>query len=267
MEWRNLYRGLLMGLTDLIPGVSGGTIAFLLGIYDRLLASISGFFSRKWRKHIGFLLPLVIGMGTALLVFSSFIDYLLENHFKPTQFFFMGLIIGVIPFIMKQADVKRTFQLSHFVCLFFSAVLLASLAFVKSSNVMITTLTLPTAISLFFAGWAASMAMLLPGISGSFILLIFGLHATAIHALSTLNLPIIAMLGAGVVIGFVVSSKGIRYILDRFPAMTYAIIIGLILGSIFVIYPGMPTEGGLVLSGITFLAGLLFSFLFSKIGE
>ena len=71
MEWKNSYRGLLIGICDLIPGVSGGTIAFLLGIYDRLLEAISGFFSREWKKHIGFLLPLVVGIAFALVVFSK----------------------------------------------------------------------------------------------------------------------------------------------------------------------------------------------------
>ncbi|MFA8438152.1 DUF368 domain-containing protein [Pueribacillus sp. YX66] len=269
MEWRNLYRGLLMGITDLIPGVSGGTVAFLLGIYDRLLHAISGFFSRNWKKHIGFLFPLVIGIGAALLLFSSLIDYLLDNHFEPTQFFFMGLIIGVIPFIMKQADIKRNFRLNHFITMLIFAVLLASLDFVKpdTASVPITMLSLPTVMGLFFSGWAASMAMLLPGISGSFILLILGVHTTAINALSTLNLPIIAVIGSGVVVGFIVSSKGIRYILDRYPAMTYAMIIGLILGSIFVVFPGMPGGNNIVISVAMFIIGLLFSFLFSKIGE
>lgn len=258
-----------MGITDLIPGVSGGTVAFLLGIYDRLLHAISGFFSRNWKKHIGFLFPLVIGIGAALLLFSSLIDYLLDNHFEPTQFFFMGLIIGVIPFIMKQADIKRNFRLNHFIWMIIFAVLLASLAFVKpdTASTPITTLSLTTVIGLFFAGWAASMAMLLPGISGSFILLILGVYTTAINALSTLNIPIIAVIGAGVVVGFIVSSKGIRYILDRYPVMTYAMIIGLILGSIFVIFPGMPDVNSIVISAITFLIGLLFSLLFSKIGD
>lgn len=269
MEWRNIYRGLLMGITDLIPGVSGGTIAFLLGIYDRLLESISGFFSRKWKRYIGFLLPLGIGIGTGLLLFSSLINYLLEHHFEPMQFFFMGLIIGVIPFLMKQADMKKNFQSRHFIWMLIFAILLASLAFVKpdTASIPITTLQVPSAIGLFFAGWAASMAMLLPGISGSFVLLILGVYTTAINALSTLNIPIIVVIGAGVIVGFVVSSKGIRYILHRFPIMTYAMIIGLISGSVFVIFPGLPSSGTLVSCIITFIIGLFVSSIFSKIGK
>lgn len=267
MEWKNLFRGMLIGATDLIPGVSGGTVAFLLGIYDRLLESISGFFSRNWKKHIGFLLPLAIGICTALLLFSSLINYLLDKYFKETQFFFLGLIIGVIPFLMKQGNVKENFRKHHYVWMVMFAALLASMAFVKPAVVTepITTLTVVKAIGLFLSGWLASMAMLLPGISGSFVLLVLGVYRTATNALATLNIPIIFVIGAGVVVGFILSSKGIRYILHRYPTMTYAAIIGLIIGSVAVIFPGVPTSENVIICLITFILGLMVSTSFSKI--
>lgn len=267
MEWKNLFRGMLIGVTDLIPGVSGGTVAFLLGIYDRLLESISGFFSRNWKKHIGFLLPLAVGICIALLLFSSLIAFLRENYFKETQFFFLGLIIGVIPFLMKQGNVKENFRKHHYVWMIIFAGLLASLAFVKPAEYTepITTLTIAIAIGLFFAGWLASMAMLLPGISGSFVLLVLGVYDTAINALKTLNIPIIFVIGLGVIVGFILSSKGIRYMLHRYPIMTYAAIIGLIIGSVAVIFPGMPTSDNVIICIITFILGLMVSTSFSKI--
>ncbi|MBO0602655.1 DUF368 domain-containing protein [Sporosarcina sp. E16_3] len=266
MQWRNLYRGFFMGISDLIPGVSGGTIAFILGIYDELLAAISGFFSRNWKKHIGFLLPLGIGMGATLLLFSRVIEYLLENHPAPTQFFFMGLVIGVLPFITKQAGVKRNFTWKHLIVILLVGAALASLAFIKPQDtVVITSLTASNAIGLFFAGWAGSMAMLLPGISGSFILLILGVYSTAIGALSNFNLPIIAVIGAGVIVGFIVSSKAISYLLKHFMYITFAVIIGLIVGSLFVIYPGIPESGTpFVMSVIAFFTGIVVANMFSS---
>ncbi|MER2090226.1 MAG: DUF368 domain-containing protein [Sporosarcina sp.] len=265
MQWRNLYRGFFMGISDLIPGVSGGTIAFILGIYDDLLASISGFFSRDWRKHIGFLLPLGIGIGATLLLFSRVIEYLLKNHFAPTQFFFMGLVIGVLPFITKEAGVKKNFNWKHVILMILVGAALASLAFVKPHDMaVITSLTASNAVGLFFAGWAGSMAMLLPGISGSFILLLLGVYSTAIGALSNLNLPIIVVIGAGVIVGFIVSSKAISYLLKHFTYVTFAVIIGLIIGSVFVIYPGIPESGTpFVMSVIAFFTGLLVAGMFS----
>ncbi|WP_318614301.1 DUF368 domain-containing protein [Sporosarcina sp. YIM B06819] len=266
MQWRNLYRGFFMGISDLIPGVSGGTIAFILGIYDELLAAISGFFSRDWKKHIGFLLPLGIGIGATLLLFSRVIEFLLKNYHAPTQFFFMGLILGVLPFIAKQAGVKKNFKWTHFLFILLVGTALAMTAFIKPVEpTPITTLTATNTIGLFFAGWAGSMAMLLPGISGSFILLLLGVYSTAIGALSNLNLPIIAVIGSGVIVGFIVSSKVISYLLAKFTYITFAAIIGLIIGSVFVVYPGIPESGTpFVMSVIAFITGLIVANMFSS---
>lgn len=265
MEWRNIYRGFLMGISDLIPGVSGGTIAFLLGIYDRLLTSINGIFSKDWRKHIGFLLPLAIGMGATIILFSRVIKFLLENYFAPTQFFFMGLIIGILPFMAKQAKIKSTFKAWHYLVLLIVGVLLAMTAFIKPADTtIITSLTPTTTVVLLLSGWAASTAMLLPGISGSFVLLLLGMYSTAIGAVSDFNIPIIIVIGLGVVLGFVISSKIIHYLLNNHATLTFSIIIGLIVGSIFVIYPGIPESGTpFVMSGVALIMGLLVSNLFS----
>lgn len=267
MEWKNIYRGILMGISDLIPGVSGGTIAFILGIYDRLLESISGFFSKEWKKQLGFLVPLGMGIVITLLLFSRFIEFLLSNHYEATQFFFMGLILGVLPYIMRQAEVKKNFTVRHLVILLVIGGALASMAFIQTNDNVapITELSMSTFFLLFFSGWVASMAMLLPGISGSFILLLIGVYSTAINALSTLNLPIVMAIGAGVIIGFIVSSKAISYLLEHFTYVTYAAIIGLILGSLFVVFPGFAADTAtLVTSLITFAAGLLFTLWFSS---
>lgn len=267
MEWKNIYRGILMGISDLIPGVSGGTIAFILGIYDRLLAAISGFFSRDWKKQLGFLVPLGLGIVITLLLFSRVIEYLLEHHYEATQFFFMGLILGVIPYIMRQAEVKKNFTARHIVILILIGAALASMAFIQPNEDVapITSLSVPVFFLLFFSGWLASMAMLLPGISGSFILLLLGVYTTAINALSTLNLPVVMAIGAGVIVGFIVSSKAIQYLLEHFTYVTYAAIIGLILGSLFVVFPGFSEDTfTLGTSLATFAAGLVFTLLFSS---
>ncbi|WJY28004.1 DUF368 domain-containing protein [Sporosarcina trichiuri] len=264
MEWKNIYRGFLMGISDLIPGVSGGTIAFLLGIYDRLLTSISGFFSKDWRRHIGFLLPLGIGMAAALLLFSRVIHFLLKHYFAPTQFFFIGLILGILPFMTRQANMKSSFKAHHYLILLTVAALLAATGFMAPADrAVITSLTPVSAILLFLAGWAASTAMLLPGISGSFILLLLGFYSTAIGALSDFNIPVMIVIGLGVVLGFIISSKVIHYLLNRHATLTFSIIIGLIIGSVFVIYPGIPESGTpFVMSGIALIMGLLVSNLF-----
>lgn len=266
MEWKNIYRGFIMGISDLIPGVSGGTLAVVLGIYDQLLEAISGFFSKEWKRHIGFLVPLGLGIVSALLLLSRVMEYLLEYYYEPTQFFFIGLIIGIIPYMIKQAEAKKNFKPIHLVLLVVAAVLVASMAFLNPdrSAEPLTSVTALSAIGLFLSGWIASISMLLPGISGSFILLLLGVYSTAINALSTLNLPIILIIGSGVILGFILSSKGIKYLLSQFPHMTYAIIVGLIIGSIFVVFPGIPNDlGTIVISCLTLAIGFGAAQLFS----
>src|SRR5690625_807950 len=101
MEWRNVFRGMAMGVIEVVPGISSGTFAVLLGIYDRLIAAINGLTTRYWKRHIGFLIPLVIGMGIAIFSFSHVMTWLIENHIQPTYYFFIGLILGVLPFLFR----------------------------------------------------------------------------------------------------------------------------------------------------------------------
>lgn len=266
MRWSNIYRGMIMGATDLIPGISGSTIAIGLGIYEDLLSAISGIFSRDWQRHLGFLIPLGIGMGAALLSLSRVIDFLLEHHPVPTYFFFLGLIVGVLPLLFRRADARRTFTPLHVVVVIISAVIIASMTFMNPDRTVepITALTFTTGTALFFSGWLASMAMLLPGISGSLILLVIGVYPTAIHALSTLNLPLILVIGAGVGIGFIVSSKVIHHLLVNHTQITYAAIIGMIFGSVVVIYPGWAESTVMIVSFLTFLSGLGLMLYFGR---
>ncbi|MCY9765033.1 DUF368 domain-containing protein [Paenibacillus alvei] len=265
-EWKNIIRGILIGASDLIPGVSGGTIAVVLGFYEKLIASISGFFSREWKKHLGFLIPLGIGVGSAILLLSKVMKWLLAEHPQPTFFFFLGLIVGILPFLWREADGSRNFKPIHYILLLIAAAAVAGTAFFKpDDHNTIIELTASSGIFLFFAGWLGSMAMILPGVSGSFVLLLLGAYPTAIHALSTLNLPLIAIIGAGVIVGFVVSTKFIRFLLSKFPSIMYAIIIGMVVGSLVVVYPGLNGSlGTLAVSVITMILGFIAAYVLGK---
>src|SRR5690625_5619809 len=134
MEWKNIYRGLLMGASDVIPGVSGGTIAVLLGIYVHLIAEIKGFFSKDLKKHLTFLLPLGIGMAAAVLLLSRVIEWLFNHYPALTNFFFLGLIIGVLPYLFQKADAKNQFETKHIILLIIGAVLVGSMLFLNATE-------------------------------------------------------------------------------------------------------------------------------------
>jgi putative membrane protein len=269
MEWKNIFRGMLMGISDVVPGVSGGTIAFILGIYDRLIEAISGFFSKEWAKHLRFLLPLGVGMVAALLLFSHIIDFLIHTYPQQTQFLFLGLIIGVLPLLAKESQMTTTFTKRHYLALIIPLLLVASMAFLQeSTRPVIETLTVGAAISLFFAGWLASMSMLLPGISGSLVLLILGFYTTAISALKSFNIPIILVIGAGVAAGFILSSKAIKYLLIHYPKLTFAAIIGLVMGSTAVVFPGFSASMLVnAVSILTFIIGVIIVQFIARTNE
>ncbi|MFS0675033.1 DUF368 domain-containing protein [Ornithinibacillus sp. 179-J 7C1 HS] len=267
MEWKNIYRGLLMGASDVIPGVSGGTIAVLLGIYDRLIASINGLMTKDWKKHLGFLIPLGVGVACAVLLLSRVIEWLFEHYPGPTQFFFLGLIIGIIPYLFHQAEVRTKFKANHYILLVIGALVVGSMLFLhENEGVIIEEMTFSTYVLLFFSGFIASAAMILPGISGSFILLVIGVYATVISAISNLQIDVIAVVGIGIVLGIITMSKVINYFLVNYRSATFALIIGLVIGSVFVVFPGWPDSTALVLlSVLTFAAGLFAAYVLGKV--
>ncbi|GEL06828.1 DUF368 domain-containing protein [Salisediminibacterium halotolerans] len=263
MNWQNIYRGALMGVSNIIPGVSAGTIALVLGIYDRLISSISDFFSKRYKEALPFLLPLGIGVVGGILIFGRLIGWLLAEHAVPTQFFFLGLIIGVIPLIFKEGEMRTAFRPAHFLLTVTVAVMLALLAvFLPEEGARSTfILTAASGVWLFVAGAAASVSLLLPGISGAIVLILFGVYEPAIHALNTLNLPVIFILVFGIALGFILSSKLIRYVLHTYPYATYAVILGLLAGSLFHVYPGIDAERStLILSAFTLAGGFFLAF-------
>ncbi len=264
-----------MGISDLIPGVSGGTIALLLGIYDDFIASVSGVFSKHFKKSILFLLPIIIGMALAIGILSSVINYLLATHLVPTMFFFFGLILGIIPFLLRISHYKKTYKIQHWVIMGVAIIALALMAFFKGDTSHAAPsyidLSLPMLIKYFIAGVCASSAMLLPGISGSFILLLFGVYSTVTYSISEIvrfnfeALPVILMVGMGIVVGFLIASKVITYLLKHYTYLTYAAILGLVIGSLFSVFPGLPNQGLTWLASIiTLLLGFIISFILGR---
>ncbi|MET3683923.1 putative membrane protein [Alkalibacillus flavidus] len=239
MEWRNIYRGILMGISDIVPGVSGGTIAVVLGIYQRLIEAINGVLSREWKKHFAFLIPLGVGVLFALFTLANAIDWLFEHYPNQIQFLFIGLIIGIIPMLLKKANVSSTFGATHYSLFVLAAILVASMAFFQEGvSDAITTFDARTYVLLFLSGWLASSAMILPGISGSMLLLIVGMYPTFTYVLGDVIIQGLIPLALGIGFGLLVMSKIIRYFLTHYFYQMYALIIGLVVGSVVVVYPG-----------------------------
>lgn len=266
-EWKYIVKGLLMGITELIPGVSSATIAMILGIYERFIAALNSLTSKNWKEHLGFLIPLGIGIGTALVLFARVMKWLLESFPQPTLTFFLGLILGVIPYLLKSVRFQRHFRPLHYTILILSALLVALTSLIQEERTVTVLTNLRSAdyLLLFASGWLASSFMVLPGISGALVFLLLGVYPTILAAIESFNLFIILVVGSGIILGALLTSKLIRYLFIHFQISTYAAMIGLIIGSCFVVYPrGTWTLPLLMTSCLTFLMGLFVAITLSR---
>jgi len=233
-------RGLLMGMSDIMPGISGGTIALITGIYDKLIGSISNIklkflkpllkgnineFKKQLLEEVDFefFIPLILGMAIAMVTMAGIINYLLKDYAAFTYSFFAGLILASIFILYKQLDALNIKAISV-------SIIFAILSYIfVGLNPMQASHSLPI---LFISGFIAICAMLLPGISGSSILLLLGQYEymiAALHKLSIIEI-IVFIVGAG--LGFMIMSRIIKYLLEHHKQITVAALIGIMLGSL-----------------------------------
>lgn len=226
--------GVIIGVANIIPGVSGGTMAVVLNIYDKLIDSVSNF-RKDFKKSIMFLLPIGIGAVLGIVAFSKLIEFLLTNYPLATNFFFIGLILGSIPMIFKRATEDR-FRLSSlvpFLLFLIGMLVLSSFSDGAMSGEVVSQLSTGIFIKLLVCSAIAAAAMILPGVSGSMVMVILGTYNTVLTAISSMNILMLVPVGIGVLIGIIGGAKVIDLCLKKFPQATFFAILGLILGSIY----------------------------------
>ena len=267
----NAAKGALIGAANTIPGVSGGTLAVVTGIYDRLVEAIAHFFRGPggWKAHVRFLTPVVIGVAVGILAFARVVDFFLQTYPDQTAFFFIGLILGSLPFIVKTGLAGR-FRPVYVPAglLTFGVLLVMALAGRPPQTEPITTVTAVTALILFGGGALSSATMVIPGISGSFILLVIGLYSTLITAARDLDAAVLGVFMAGAVLGIIIISKLIAFLLERYHGITYSAIVGLVLGSTVTLWPGAPESVGVALIDVAvFAAGFAAAYFLGTGGK
>ncbi len=234
-----------MGAADVVPGVSGGTIAFITGIYDTLLESIRrinpsllGIWRQKGFKaaflYINgfFLISLFAGILTSIATLAKLISWSLVTHPIPTWSFFFGLILVSVFHMLKQVEHKT---LSRWVWLLLGIAFAYCITILKPLNLE------PTSINVMIAGAIAICAMILPGISGSFILLLIGMYATILGAVKGAQIDILMLFAVGCVIGLLTFSHILSWLLKRFREVTLMFLTGLMLGTLPKIWPWKET--------------------------
>lgn len=241
-EWFGIIaKGFAMGTADLVPGVSGGTIAFITGIYEELISTIANLgptiirdlfkegVVSTWKKYnINFLLALFIGIALAILILSKTIHHLQETHPEHLMSFFLGLVLASTPLIWRSVGEKNKRNLGFGILGVVAAAILTSLP---------TAEAIESPIYIAFSGAIGICAMLLPGVSGSFILIILGAYAPVIAALVGFDFVIILAFAVGCITGLLAFSRLLKRVLNKYHDQTLSVLVGFMLGALHVLWP------------------------------
>lgn len=238
-------KGIAMGSADVVPGVSGGTIAFITGIYTELLDSIKAvnlqaliiLFKQgpkaAWKAINGtFLVTLLAGILTAILTLAKVIHYLLDQHAVLLWSFFFGLILASSLHMAKQI---KHWQPTTFMALFVGALIAAIISIASPTSIEASYL------NIFIAGSIAICAMILPGISGSFILLLMGLYAPVLAAVKGFQLDIMLIFALGAVLGLMLFSRLLSWLLHHYQDLMFSLLTGFMLGALLKVWPWKET--------------------------
>lgn len=235
------FKGMAMGAADVVPGVSGGTIAFIAGIYERLINGIKSVlpaflalfkhrqWAEFWRSVDGtFLLTLLSGILTSVALFANLINYLLQTHPIPIWAFFLGLIIASVNLVARHVQQWKASLLVLVVIGFAFGWLITSISPVEIE---------PTTLNVFLSGMIAICAMILPGISGSFILLVIGMYTVILGAVMTVDLAILSVFALGCVVGLLSIANVLSWAFRHYHDITLAVLTGIMLGSLNKVWP------------------------------
>ena len=241
-------KGFIMGIANIIPGVSGGTLAIILGIYEEFIGALSHFF-KKFKKNLIFLIPVALGMLAAIATMSNVIDYSLNHFTVATVLFFVGLVVGGIPMLLGKVKGKKdNKKIRNYVAFIFTFSIVifmavAKLIFSTDFSISLGHVGLAGLILLFLVGILAAGTMVIPGVSGSLVLMLIGYYEPVIKTIKNLvhfknvshNLLIVGVFGLGILIGIVSIARLFEYLFKKHETTTYFGVLGFIFASVIAI--------------------------------
>lgn len=249
----NFINGFCMALADSVPGVSGGTVAFILGFYDDFITSLDDIFRGTWeakKKAAIYLIKILIGWTVGFLLAASILADLFNTKIYEMSSLFLGFIIFAIPLVIKEEKsvLHGKYKNIIFAILGIALVVAITIASTNSSiNINLQEINIGTIIYVFVVAMIAISAMILPGISGSTILLIFGIYIPIMNKIKSFMhfdfsaIPSLVIFGLGIIFGIMVFAKVARKCLEKHRSETVYAILGLMLGSIYSIFMGPTT--------------------------
>lgn len=306
---QNVIIGIIMGVANIIPGVSGGTMVVMLGVYDKfieelsycinelknlfkikkgkgILKSIGQFFVNIWKREKNFLIPIFVSLAISVYILSKIFSGMSETAQMLRNFAFVGLIIGGIPFLVKELkkakpgkkekinEEGKVSKIRYILPFLITLLIIVTIYILKTKGIVIPAIKLENIsfmqkIIIFLIGAIAAFSMVIPGISGSMIVVILGYYELMTKSISSFNLAFIIPFAIGIIVGIIVATKIIKYLLENYYITTYSGIIGFVLGSIPMVMPNvMPiTKKMWIYSAITILIGIVLSYGLEKYAQ
>lgn len=250
----NCVKGMAIGAGAILPGISSGVLCVIFGIYEKLLDSILNFF-HDINKNFKFLLPILVGVGIGVLIFSNLLSYFLLHFPIQTKSIFIGLILGSIPSLIQDINKKSSFKLHYCIYTLF-AFFLGVFSVVLEKYISNSICGNFSFLYLIASGFIMSVGIVVPGVSSTIILMLMGVYSTYLTSVSSLYLPVLFPMGIGLFLGCIVFMKLTKFLLNRFYPQTFFSIIGFTLGSILVLIPDVHFD----LSGVICLLCIFLGF-------
>ncbi len=279
---KEILRGVIIGIANVIPGVSGGTMAVSMGIYDKIIFAVTNL-KKDFKNSVKTLLPYVIGVLIGIIGLAFLIEMLFDKYRVPTVMAFLGLILGGLPPIVKKVENEK-FKVTHLIsfAIFVAIIVFPTLLASTNNNVVEISFGIGSIVLMLVLGFISAGTMVVPGVSGSMVLMMLGYYETIIQTINSFiksltafdfgkvlsSIQMLIPFGIGVLAGIFIVSKIIEVLLKKYPNTTYWGIIGLVVASpVAILYPTNFLEvgiGTILISLVTFVAGFFTALKLSK---
>lgn len=250
-------KGLLIGIGAVAPGLSGGTLAVIFGLYERITDAIANIF-KDFRKNVWFFFPIVLGGGVGVLAFSNIMKYLFLNYDVQVKYLFIGLMIGTLPSVFKQANRKGFRKIYILPCIIAFAMTILFIA-LENLGINVFQESSPGFLQLAAYGAIIGIGTIVPGISASFVLMYIGAYQIILEGVAGIDLTVIIPVGIGFAVSIIAFANIVSRLFKRFYGYTYYTVLGFVLGSIIAIFPGIAFDFKYLISMLLFTIGFYVS--------
>jgi putative membrane protein len=258
-------KGLALGVAAIAPGISGGALAVIFGLYDKITYFIAHF-TRNFKENVLYFLPVGIGGVVGVLVFSKIIEYLFHFYEVEVKYAFIGLMFGTIPFVVKEAN-KKGYKQRYLIPFVITLSITFLAAYFENNEVNIIMKSGTAPLSLIIYGIIIGFGTIIPGVSASIILMFIGAYEIVISAISNIQISMLFFLATGFVLSILLFSKIICMLFEKAYGITYYAILGLVLGSVISIFPGFAMTLDYFLNLIILISCFCLSYSLSKMGK